>query len=78
MYSNADLYKKKYFLPLKFVSYLNYYIPNGILHPIWAIGPNLLNFVYENNWAYLICTSTSVHFCIVYHVHLHVHFNGAV
>jgi hypothetical protein len=34
--------KNIYFLHVKFISYLGYYNPNGLLYPVWEIGPNLL------------------------------------
>lgn len=32
-----------YFSHFKFVSHFGNYIQNGLLYPIWALGPNLFN-----------------------------------
>lgn len=40
--SKISKIKNVYFLHLKFISHLGYYIQNGLLYPIWATGPNLM------------------------------------
>lgn len=43
MISNISKSKIFYSLHLKFISHLDYHIPNGLYYPIRAIGPNLFN-----------------------------------
>jgi hypothetical protein len=42
IYIKSFKIKNIYFLHFKFISHLGYYNPNGLLYPIWEIGPNLL------------------------------------
>jgi hypothetical protein len=41
IYIKSFKIKNIYFLHFKFLSHLGYYNPNGLLYPIWEIGPNL-------------------------------------
>jgi hypothetical protein len=43
IYIKSFKIKSIYFLHFKFISHLGYYNPNGLLYPIWEIGPNLYN-----------------------------------
>jgi hypothetical protein len=48
IYIKSFKIKNIYFLHFKFVSHLGYYNPNGLLYPIWEIGPNLLKIKEES------------------------------